>query len=380
MAIQTAYRHATFYKLSFCLTRDRRAAIIQCRSRHGCPSQDAVDSMDETAPRVDMEVARKVLRAEGRRITDLADQLGQPFARAAEAVFRCPGKVVLTGIGKAGIIGQKISATLSSTGTPSIFLHPVEALHGDLGRVRRGDVVIALSHSGSTAEILRLVDHLKSLGAVLIAVTGVEDSPLGRYAEITVCYGQVEEACPLGLAPTVSTSCMLALGDALAMTLMPMRSFKPEDFATFHPAGALGRKLLKVEEVMTFHPGDHLNLASDNLSLMDALVESEKAARRSGAMLLVDDQGRLSGILTDADLRRLLVDRGDQSILDQPVVEFMTRDPKHIHVGELASTALAICNEGRIDELPVLDGTDRPVGIIDVQDLLGIKAVSDGRD
>jgi len=318
-----------------------------------------------------MEVARRTLRAEGGAIAGLAEQIGESFAEAARILYRCAAKVVVTGIGKAGIVAQKISATLASTGTPSIFLHPVEALHGDLGRVQRDDAVVALSHSGSTEEIVRLLDHLKALGAKLIAVTGTEDSLLARYADVTICYGQVEEACPLGLAPTVSTSCMLALGDALAMTVMGMRQFRPEDFVAFHPAGALGRKLLRVEEVMTFRPGKLLNLAPDDLKLGDALAEAEKAGRRSGAMLLVDSGGRLSGILTDADLRRLMIRYRGQDVMSRRVSEVMTRDPKHIHVGELASKALAICNEHRIDELPVLDDAGRPVGIIDVQDLLG---------
>ena len=343
--------------------RDWRFRMAFCASAR----QDATDV---SAP-VDMEVARRTLRAEGATITALADKVGRGFAEAARAVYDCTGKVVLTGVGKAGIVGQKVSATLASTGTPSIFLHPVEALHGDLGRVQRSDVVVALSHSGSTEEIVRLLDHLKALGAKLIAVTGTEGSPLGRYADVTICYGQVEEACPLGLAPTVSTSCMLALGDALAMTVMGMREFRPEDFAAFHPAGALGRKLLKVEEVMTFRPGKLLNLARDDLALGEALAEAEKAGRRSGAMLLVDAAGRLSGILTDADLRRLLIESRGQDVMSQPVAEVMTRGPRHIHVGDLASKALSICNEHRIDELPVLDADETPVGIIDVQDLLG---------
>ena len=333
--------------------------------------------MDE--PGVDLELARNTLIAESDAIAALARQIGDSFARAAEAVFRCAGKVVLTGIGKAGIIAQKISATLASTGTQSIFLHPVEALHGDLGRVGRGDVAIALSHSGATEEIIRLLDHIKGRGARLIAITAVQDSPLGRYADVTVCYGSVEEACPLGLAPTVSTSCMLALGDALALVVMRMRNFQPEDFAAFHPAGELGRRLLRVEDAMIFRRDDRLAVVSERLSLGAALAEAEKG-RRTGAMLLVDGDGRLSGILTDADLRRALVRRGDRDIMDRPVSEFMTRNPKHIHLGELASEAVAVMNKGRFDELPVLDGDDRPVGLIDVQDLLGIKTVSDGRD
>lgn len=331
-------------------------------------------------PLVDLDIARRTLEAEGNTISALAGQIGPSFARAAEAVFACKGTVVLTGVGKAGIIAQKVSATLASTGTPSIFLHPVEALHGDLGRVQRGDVVVAFSHSGGTEEIVRLLDHLKARGAALIAITGSADSPLGRYADVTICYGQVEEACPLGLAPTVSTACMLAMGDALALTAMQMREFGPEDFAAYHPAGALGRKLLKVEQAMTFRQGQQLKVVDDSLTLGEALAEAESVPRRSGAMILVDGHKRLSGILTDGDLRRLLVKHRPGDLLERPVKELMKTDPKHVHLGELASETLAIMNRYRIDELPVLDADSHPVGLIDVQDLLGIKTLSDGQE
>lgn len=327
-----------------------------------------------------MDLARKTLQAEGSAVLSLASQVGPAFAAAADMVFACHGKVVLTGIGKAGVIAQKISGTLASTGTQSIFLHPVEAMHGDLGRLQRGDVVIALSHSGTTEEIVRLLDHIKARGAKLLAITGSGDSPLAKYADITICYGQVDEACPLGLAPTVSTSCMLALGDALAMSVMQMRNFQPEDFAAFHPAGALGRKLLKVEDAMLVRDDERLAVVSDALTLGEALAEGQKAKRRPGAMLLVNGQGQLSGILTDADLRRALIHQGGEGILHKPVGQFMVRNPRHIHLGELASEAMAVMNRHRIDELPVLDADSRPVGMIDVQDLLGIKTVGNGRD
>lgn len=340
----------------------------------------AADQADSELARAEIDTARRTLSIEGRAISALAEKVGDDFARAAALLYRCDGKVVLTGIGKAGIIARKISATLASTGTQSIFLHPVEALHGDLGRMQRGDVTVALSHSGETDELLRLLDHIKTRGASLVAVTADADSPLARNADVPICYGQVEEACPMGLAPTVSTSCMLALGDALALTVMQMRSFTPEDFVSFHPAGSLGRKLLKVEEAMRFRRGEGLNVAADTLSLRDALAEAERdVPRRSGAMLLVDAAGRLSGILTDADIRRLLLAQGDGNILEEPVAELMTRDPKSVRADDLASEALAILNRYRVDELPVLDGEGRPVGIIDVQDLLGLKTFNDDR-
>jgi len=329
---------------------------------------------------VDLELARRALKAEGEAISALAGQVGERFVGAARMIFDCPGTVILTGVGKAGLVARKISATLASTGTQSIFLHPVEALHGDIGRASRGDVCIALSHSGQTEEIIRLLDHLKARGAKLIALTGSPDSALGRNADVTISYGQVEEACPLGLAPTVSTSCMLALGDALAVAVMKMRRFSPEDFAAYHPAGELGRRLLKVEEAMKFRRGEQLALVSDSLTLGEALEQAESVPRRTGAMLLVDGNGRLSGILTDADIRRLLLTHRGRDLLAEPVADLMTRDPKSIRLGELASEAVAILNEYRIDELPVVDAEGRPVGVIDVQDLLGIKTVAAGRD
>jgi len=332
------------------------------------------------SPGVDLELARRALSAEGEGIRALAGRIGEEFAAAATLAYGCKGTVITTGIGKAGIIARKISATLASTGTQSIFLHPVEALHGDIGRLRRGDVVVALSHSGLTEELIRLMDHLKSRGAKLIAITGDGESPLGRYADVTIAYGPVEEACPLGLAPTVSTSCMLALGDALAVAVMQMRRFTPEDFAAYHPAGSLGRKLMKVEEAMRFHKDEELRCVSDALSLGDALAQAETGQRRTGAMLMVDSAGRLSGILTDADIRRALVAHRGTDILAGPVSELMICNPKRIRLGELASRAVAILNEYRIDELPVVDDADRPVGVIDVQDLLGIKTVANARD
>lgn len=331
-----------------------------------------------TNPAPNLELARRVLAAEAECVGALAGRIDERFAAAAEAVYKCGGAVVLTGIGKAGIIAQKVSATLASTGTPSIFLHPVEALHGDLGRVRRDDVVIILSHSGTTEEIIRLVDHLKARGARLIAITASDDSPLAEYADMVLCYGDIDEACPLGLAPSASTSCMLALGDALALTVMDMRKFSPEEFAAFHPVGALGRSLMKVEEAMTFRSGERLVVADENETVRRVLTDAEKVKRRSGAVLLVDKSGRLTGILTDGDLRRRIIRDGD-AFLDRPAGDVMHRNPKHIRAGELASKAMAVMNEYRIDELPVVDDEGKPIGLLDVQDLVGLKALARGQ-
>lgn len=334
----------------------------------------------KTSARADMQLARRVLQAEADAIGALADQLGPSFAEAAETIFQCTGQVITTGIGKAGIIGRKLSATFASTGTPSIWIHPVEALHGDLGRVQRDDVVLVLTHSGETEEVVRLIDHIAARGARIVAMTGNGESTVARHADVCLCYGQIREACPHGLAPTASTTCMLALGDSLALTVMDMRHFSPEDFGVFHPGGSLGRKLMKVEEAMSFHQDQRLRLIRDDLDLGQALAQAEKVSRRTGAMLLVDAEDRLSGILTDADLRRALLARRQENLLAAPVCELMTPQPKHIHVGQLASEALAILNQFRIDELPVVDDDHHPVGVIDVQDLLGIKTFSHVRD
>lgn len=337
---------------------------------------------------LDLEFARQVLTSEAEALAGLLPCVNDRFAEAVRIIHDCtrpdrqdrPGQVVVTGIGKAGLVGAKISATMASTGTPSIFLHPTEALHGDLGRLQRGDVVLALSHSGATQELLLLLDHLKGRGAKLVAITGNEGSPLAAGADVAVVYGPVREACVLGLAPSVSTTCMLALGDALALTAMRMRDFSPEDFAAFHPGGSLGRQLMKVEEAMTFRKGERLALAMDSLTVREVLMQAEKIARRAGAVLLVDSVGRLTGILTDADVRRHLLKDADGRFLRQPVAEIMHRNPKCIRVGSLASEALAIMNQYRIDELPVLDSAGCPAGMVDVQDLVGLRTVANGKD
>jgi arabinose-5-phosphate isomerase len=325
-----------------------------------------------------VEYGQEVLKAEGLAICTLAETVGtsSAFGESCDAIFNCQGLVVLTGVGKAGIIAQKISATLASTGTRSIFLHPVEALHGDLGRLERDDIVIALSNSGSSSEIVQLMDHIKRRGAFLVAMTGQADSPLGTYAEITLCYGPLAEACPLGLAPTVTTSVMLALGDALALAVMRMRQFRPEDYAAFHPGGALGRKFLRVEEVMHSADAKPIAIASDQLTVREALVEGEHVGRRTGALLLANEGGTLTGILTDADIRRMLVSHPSPDLMDQPVREVMTANPKHIHQAALASEAEAVLNQFHIDELPVVDDHGKPVGVLDVQDILGLKTLA----
>ena len=319
--------------------------------------------------KVDTVYARGVIQAEAAAVEGLLDRLGTGFEEAARMVFSCSHQVVLSGIGKAGIIARKISATLCSTGTPSIFLHAAEAIHGDLGRVRPDDLCIVLSYGGETDEVTRLLQQLKKMGVAIIGMTGRKDSTLGRHADVVLDLGEMEEACPLGLAPSATTTAMLALGDALALTVLKMHDFKAEDFALYHPGGSLGRKLLKVEEVM--RKGPDLPLARDNLTIREVLVSLTRIKRRSGAAVLADADGKLTGIFGDADLRRLL-EKDAAGVLDRPIADVMTRDPKRITAGLLASEAIHLINQYHIDELPVVDADDRAVGLVDVQDLVAV--------
>jgi len=321
----------------------------------------------------DLDYARKVIEAEADAVGAVAHIVDESFAEAVEMIFRCSGSCIISGIGKAGIIGQKISATMASTGTPSHFLHPAEAVHGDLGRVRKEDVVLVLSYGGETDEITRLINLVKQLEIRLIAITGKRDSTLGKYSDVVLCMGEITEACPLGVAPSVSTACMLAVGDALAFTVMKARNFSVEDYVRFHPGGSLGAKLMTVEQSMMFRPGEKLPLAAAD-DTVEQLLEKTSDVKRHGAVMVVDKEGALTGIITDADLRRLLTKRG-QKALDQNARDIMTAPCKKIRVDALAAEATAIFHKYRIDELPVVDAENRPVGLIDVQDILTIKVV-----
>jgi arabinose-5-phosphate isomerase len=281
--------------------------------------------------------------------------------------------VIVTGIGKAGIIGNKISATLASTGTASHFLHPAEAVHGDLGRVQNNDVVLALSHSGESDEILRLIEPLKQREICLVSIVGDSQSRLARHSDVALCMGKLIEACPLGVAPSVSTTCMLALGDALALTVMKARRFSAEDYARFHPAGALGARLITVEQTMWFKPDEPLPLAAETDTVEQMLTKTASLKRR-GAVMIVDAEGRLAGIITDGDLRRAVSTAGAEA-LKMKTRQVMTPDCKRVRPDTLAAEAMAIFHKYRIDELPVVDAADRPVGLIDVQDIVAIKIV-----
>lgn len=307
----------------------------------------------------------------------VASAIDASFERAAKLVLQCKGSVLTSGVGKAGHVARKLSATLASTGTPSHFLSAADAVHGDLGSIREGDIVLILSASGESDEILRLLSLVKKLGHPVIAITATTTSGLGKSADIVLAMGKIEEACPLGLAPSASTTAMMALGDALALTVMKLRNFTSDDFALFHPGGNLGRKLIRVGEAMTFRKGENLALAHDQLTVAQVLREVSTIKRRSGAVVLVDASGKLSGIFSDGDLRRLITGN-DGSALSKTMADVMTRSPKRISENALASEAMALMRPFRIDELPVVDDQDRPVGLIDVQDLVVLRMLDVG--
>ena len=321
----------------------------------------------------DLDYAREVIETEAKAISSVTPIVDASFAKAAEMVYNCSGSVIVSGIGKAGIIAQKISATLASTGTPSHFLHPAEAIHGDLGRLRKDDIVIILSYGGETDEITRLINMVKQLEIKLIALTGESDSTLSKHSDVVLCMGKMSEACPLGVAPSASTACMLAIGDALAFTVMKGRNFGVEDFVRFHPGGSLGGKLMTVEQSMMFKRGEKLPIAETADTIKELLAKTA-GVKRHGAVMIIDKAGKLAGIITDADLRRVMGKHG-QSAFDLKAGDIMTADCKKIRVDALAAEATAIFHKYRIDELPVIDNEDKPVGLIDVQDILTIEVV-----
>ncbi|MBV8230653.1 MAG: KpsF/GutQ family sugar-phosphate isomerase [Planctomycetaceae bacterium] len=313
--------------------------------------------------------AREVLRIEAEALERVRVRLGGSIARAADMVYQCTGSVIVTGMGKAGHVGQKLAATLASTGTRAFPLHPAEAVHGDLGRVRGDDVVLALSQSGETDEVLRLVPAIRRIGAGLIAITERAGSSLGQAADLCVALGPIEEACPLGLAPSASTTALMAVGDALALLVSRMRDFRAEDFALYHPGGSLGRKLCRVEDVM--RTGHQLRRAHVDETVREVFIRLAGPRRRSGAVLIVDEQEVLLGIFTDSDLARLFEKRREAD-LDRPIDEVMTSDPVQVAVGATLAAAVEAMKARKISELPVVDGGGRPVGLIDLTDLIGL--------
>jgi arabinose-5-phosphate isomerase len=318
------------------------------------------------------QFARQVIETEARAVLAMTQAIGDDFEQAVRLILGCPASLLATGVGKAGHVARKLSATFASTGTPSHFLSPADAVHGDLGAIRRGDVVMILSASGESDEILRLLSIVKKLDHPVIALTASRSSGLGRHADVVLEMGRIDEACPLGLAPSSTTTAMLALGDALALSVMKVRNFTADNFAVFHPAGQIGRKLIRVREAMTFRRSENLPVASDRLTVGQVLHEVSSIKRRSGAVVLVNEFGRVTGIFSDGDLRRLVTD-DDGSALRKPIADVMTRNPKRIGADQLASEAMAVMRQHRIDELPVVDDDDRPIGLIDVQDLVVLK-------
>ncbi|HET9491596.1 MAG TPA: KpsF/GutQ family sugar-phosphate isomerase [Methylomirabilota bacterium] len=314
------------------------------------------------------DLAERVLRLEAEAITALIPRLDEGFDRAVELLFRCRGRVIVTGMGKSGLIGRKIAATLASTGTPSYFLHPAEGVHGDLGMVARGDVVLALSNSGETDELLAIVPVLKRLGIPIVLLTGSPTSTLARQAEVVVDVGVAEEACPMNLAPTCSTTAALAMGDALAMALLELRGLRAEDFVALHPRGTLGwRTLVRVADLM--HQGDEVPIVAADVLMKDAIVEMTR--KRLGITTVVDELGRLTGVISDGDLRRAHL--RPEPIVDLRAGELASRSPKTVDAGELAVKALEIMETFAITSLIIVDDARRPVGVIHLHDILRAK-------
>jgi arabinose-5-phosphate isomerase len=310
------------------------------------------------------DTARKVLEIEARAILDLVSRIDDGFERAVEALFACTGRVVVTGMGKSGIIAQKVSATFASTGTPSLYLHPVEAIHGDLGRIVKGDAVLAVSYSGDTEEILALVPAVKRLGSALVSLTGNPRSALAAASDVHLDVSIREEACPLGLAPTASTTAALAMGDALAMALIERRGFTVDDFAVLHPGGRLGKKLLRVEDVM--HRGEEAPRVRLDTKMKDVLFEMTR--KRLGMTTVVDGDGKLRGILSDGDLRRQM-ERHGYGLLDRTAEQCMTPGPILIGRRDLATAALDLMESRKITALVVTDADGRVDGVVHLHDL-----------
>jgi len=312
----------------------------------------------------DLALARKVLQTEASAILALIPRLDEGFARAVDLLHQCKGRVILTGMGKSGIICQKIAATFASTGTPAFFLHPAEAIHGDLGVVRSEDVVVALSYSGETGEVLRLLETIRRLGAKLVAITGKASSTLAKAADVALDCSVTEEACPLNLVPTASTTAALAMGDALAMALLVEKGFKEEDFAHLHPGGEIGKKLMRVESVM--HTGDDCPVVTATTNLRDVVYEM--SSKKLGMTCVVNERNELLGIITDGDLRRHM--RNPAGLFDRTAEDLMTRNPVVVDGSMLAAEALNIMEVRKITSLVIVAGPDQTVaGVVHLHDL-----------
>lgn len=319
-------------------------------------------------PRI--ELGRLIIKQEAEVVAQVAARIGADFVKVVEQILRLSGRAVTAGMGKAGIIAEKASATFASTGTPSIFLHPAEAVHGDLGRVMAGDLLLAFSKSGETEEVLRLLGPVKAVGVPVVAITQSAESSLGKHADMVLELGTIAEAGAHGLAPTASTTAMLALADALALVVMEGRDFGPEEFARFHPGGDLGRRLMKVRERM--RQDERNPKVETGASLLAAITVMSRTPGRPGATSIVDAEGRLLGFFTDGDLRRL-VEAGRDAIRDIPIEEVMTANPRSIDPDSFAFEALAFLHKHKVDQMPVVDAGGRLLGLLDVQDLLDLE-------
>lgn len=309
--------------------------------------------------------AREVLDIEAKAVASLKKRVNKEFGRIVDFISKIKGKVIVTGMGKPGFIAQKISATLSSTGSPSLYLHPAEALHGDLGRVTKDDCIVAFSNSGETEEMVKLLPIIKKIGVRLISFVGNTNSTLAKNSDFIVDTSVKKEACSLGLAPTASTTAMLAMGDALAVALLDKKGFREKDFALYHPGGILGKRLLlKVEDIM--RKGSENPVVREDTKVKKVLLIITRS--RAGSASVVDKKGRLTGIFTDGDLRRHL-DK-DPHITNRKIKDVMTKNPTVIKKDRLAAEAFRILKQKKIDEVPVIDGNNRPIGLLDVQDLL----------
>jgi arabinose-5-phosphate isomerase len=318
--------------------------------------------------------ARSVMRSEADAVRTVADRLGPSFVRVVDVLADCRGRVAVTGVGKSADVGLKIVGTLNSTGTRAYALDATRAVHGDLGAVHPDDVALLLSHSGESEELLRLLGPLRELASAVVAVTGNPNSTLARSATASVIYGPIVEACPLSLAPSSSTTVMIALGDAIAFTLSERRQFTAEQFARFHPAGSLGRKLAGVEAYM--RSGAELRLAAAGETVRAVFGRAKQPGRRTGAVMLTNTDGTLAGIFTDSDLARLF-ERNADGAFDRPIEEVMTRRPLTVTVGEKMGAAIDLMRARKVSELPVVDADGRPLGMLDVTDLIGVDLPDD---
>lgn len=313
-----------------------------------------------------LEIAKRVLKTEAEAVLSLTKRLNSDFERAVEIIFQSKGRVVVTGMGKSGLVGKKIAATLSSTGTPAFFMHPAEASHGDLGMVTSDDVIIAISNSGETEEIINLIPFLKRFNVTLISLTGNTDSTLSKAADVTIDVSVKEEACPMGIVPTASTTATMAMGDAIAVALLIKRGFKEEDFAFFHPGGSLGKKLfIKVKDLM--HTGDALPVVLPDTPMIRAIMEI--SSKRLGVTIVADDDRRVLGIITDGDLRRG-VEKWGKEFFDMKAGEVMTVKPKTIFEDDLAVRALSVMEKHSITSLIVPDAEGKAKGLIHLHDIL----------